>query len=65
MNPTRVIEELKKIRALPHEEMARLWRFAAPGHIYFDITLPLHLAFKVRFASLGGMTPEVSKAIGL
>ena len=42
-------------------EMARLWRFAPPGHPYFDTKLPLYKHFKARFK---GFTPEISKAIG-
>ena len=45
-------------------EMARLWRFAPAGHIYFDKTLPFFEHFKTRFEKLGGFTPEISKFIG-
>ena len=45
-------------------EMARLWRFAPAGHIYFRSDLPLYEYFKKRFDDLGGMTPGISKAIG-
>lgn len=55
---------LKTIENLSHYEMAWLWRFAPSGHPYFDVKLPLFEAFEARFESLGGMTPEVSKAIG-
>jgi len=40
--------------------MARLWRFAPPGHPYFDTKLPLHEHFQERFK---GFTPAISKAI--
>jgi hypothetical protein len=65
MSPEQMIEELEKIKVLSHEEMARLQRFAPSGHIYFDKRLPLSVAFEMRFKGLGGMTPEVSKKIGL
>ena len=57
-------KELDKILAMGHEEMARLWRFAKSGHIYFDSTLPYFEVFESRFKDLGGMTPQISKAIG-
>ena len=46
-------------------DMARLWRFAPAGHSYFDRRLPLHEHCEARFKRLGGMTPQVSKQIGL
>jgi hypothetical protein len=46
-------------------EMAKPWRFAPSGHIYFDSTLPFFEHFKKRFfQELGGFTPEISKSIG-
>lgn len=54
----------RKIDAMSHEEMARLWRTAPVGHPIFDNTLPLFKYFKDRFDSLGGMTPAISKRIG-
>ena len=48
---------------MSQEEMARLQRFAPSGHVIFS-TPQLSDYFKKRFAELGGMTPEISKAIG-
>ena len=56
--------EKKIIDAMSHTEMAALWRFAKSGHPYFDMTTPLAAYFQTRFTDLGGMTPEISKAIG-
>lgn len=62
-------EEIKFYKAeidlMTHSAMARLWRFAPPGHIYFRGDLPLFDHFKARFEKLGGMTPSISKQIGL
>lgn len=55
---------LAKIEQMSQYEMASLWRFAEPGHPYFNSRLPLFAAFEKRFKELGGMTPEISKAIG-
>lgn len=55
----------KEIDELSHIQMARLWRFGPPGHIYFRSDLPLVQYFQRRFVKLGGMTPAISKAIGL
>jgi hypothetical protein len=58
--------ECAKIDLLSHEDMARLWRFAPPGHPWFDS----HQAREVfehlqkRFNASGGMTVGVSKIIG-
>jgi hypothetical protein len=54
-----------KIPTMTHTEMAHLYRFAPPGHFVFRSDLPLVALFKARFASMGGMTPAVSKKIGL
>lgn len=53
-----------KINNMSQLEMARLWRFAPPGHRYFDTTKPFWNVFKNRFDDLGGFTPAISKAIG-
>lgn len=50
------------IDKLSQTDMARLWRFAPSGHIYF--TLPLAEYFKQKFREKGWLTPEISKAIG-
>lgn len=57
----RVKEQINK---MSQTEMARLWRQASPGHMYFDRTLPYWKVFKKRFDELGGFTPAISKAIG-
>lgn len=54
---------LLEIDALPHEELARLWRFARVGHPYFSVP-QLFARFEERFRLFGGMTPELSKRIG-
>lgn len=54
-----------EIDTLSQIEMAKLWRFAPVGHKYFDTTKPWHLHFDERFKKLGGMTPQISKEIGL
>jgi hypothetical protein len=58
-------EDTHKILALSREEMAHLWRFAPPGHPYFDRSNPLSKIFESRFRELGGFSPEISKSIGL
>ncbi len=57
-------KEIEKINNMSHEEMARLYRFAPSGHIYFDTTLIYWSIFNKRFQALGGMTSELSKKIG-
>ena len=52
----------KRIDAMSQEDMARLWRFAEIGHPVFQRDLPLFDYFMARFK---GMTPELSKTIGL
>jgi hypothetical protein len=62
-------EELKglsaQIDAMDQTEMARRWRFAPAGDPMFRGDLPLYKKFQERFSRLGGMTPEISKKIGL
>lgn len=65
MTPETVQKEIERINQMSQTEMASLWRFAPPGHPYFDGRLPLADHFQKRFKELGGFTPEVSKAIGL
>ena len=55
---------IEKINKMSHLEMARLYRFAPAGHIYFDASLPYYEHFSRRFNDLGGMTTEISKMIG-
>lgn len=58
------LELVAKINGMSHVGMARLWRFAPPGHPFFDRKRPYYEIFKKRFEELGGMTPEISKEIG-
>lgn len=55
--------ELVKINSMNQEQMARVFRFAEPGHIWFSDP-KLYAVFANRFAALGGMNPTVSKQIG-
>ncbi len=64
MTDQEVKEWKERIDKMSHIEMARLYRFAPAGHPCFNTQLPLHEYFAKRFASLGGMTCRVSKAIG-
>lgn len=57
-------QHFEKIKAMNHEELASLWRFAISGHPYFDRRLPYVEFFKERLNSLGGMNTKVSKKIG-
>lgn len=63
MEETETKWALEKIKGMSHEEMARMWRFEPSGHEWFTNPV-LSQAFQVRFATLGGMTPEISKLIG-
>ncbi len=54
-----------KIPTMTHEEMACLWRFAPPGHPCFVNPSSTWTMFEKRFNKFGGMTPEISKKIGL
>jgi len=64
MTEEEIIKHKKEIDNMSQMEMASLWRFAPSGHPYFDDRLPLFEHFSKRFESLGGFTPEISKAIG-
>ena len=65
VHPSRLHEShLENISTMSQIEMARLYRFAPSGHIYFDKTKPYYAIFKKRFDSLGGFTPAISKSIG-
>lgn len=60
-----IIRMKSHIDALTHEEMCRFWRFAPPGHPYFNREIPeIPEHFMKRFKALGGMTEEISKEIG-
>jgi hypothetical protein len=59
------IEQWKqKIDEMTQMECAELQRFAPSGHPVFRSDSPLYEYFQAHFKSLGGMTPEISKAIG-
>lgn len=53
------------VTGLSHTQCAFLHRFAPSGHPVFDNRYPIYGKFKARFDYLGGMTPQISKAIGL
>lgn len=53
-----------KIDSLSQMDMAYLSRFAPSGHAYFDSTNPLSSYFQQKFKEKGGMTSNISKAIG-
>lgn len=57
-------EHIEKINNMSHEDMARLWRFAPSGHLYFDETLPYVKHFMKRYNKFGGMSSSISKRIG-
>lgn len=58
-------QEIDRINNMGHYEMCYLWRFALPGHPYFDRTKPYFEVFKKRlFEHFGGFTPEISKSLG-
>ena len=57
-------KEVEKINSMSQYEMARLWRFAPSGHLWFDISKPYATIFSRRFVELGGFTPEISKDLG-
>ena len=59
------IEEWKRrIDGLSQTACAELQRFAPSGHPVFRSDLPIWEYFQAHFKQLGGMTPEISKAIG-
>lgn len=60
-----IMKTVEDIYNLSHSEMAKLHRFAPSDHIYFDKRYPYYRIFEQRFKELGGMTPKVSKLIGL
>lgn len=53
----------KRIDGLSQYEMARLWRFAEPGHALFQGDTGTYFR-KVFFEQRGGFTPAISKALG-
>ena len=54
----------KIIDGMTQIEMARLYRFAPAGHLYFRRDTMLSDYFQKRFNELGGIIPGISKAIG-
>lgn len=64
LTPEQIAAHKKQIDEMTHFQMAKFRRYAPPGHIYFKHGSPLFLYFENRFQNLGGMTPEISKAIG-
>lgn len=57
-----LFEHTVKINNMSHLELARLWRFAKPGHLYFS-NPELIKIFNTRFKSLGGFTTEIFKQL--
>jgi len=57
-------EQKEKIDKMTQMEMARLYRFAKPGHPYFVYGTPVAIYFNEVFEKRGGITPEVSKLMG-
>ncbi len=62
MEEKEVKEHKKKIDRMSQTDMARLWRFAPDGHVYFGVELGKY--FEKRFKKLGFFTPGISKEIG-
>ena len=55
---------VKEINAMSHSQLAKLYRFAPSGHLYFDSSKPYNAIFNKRFMEFGGMTAKISKDIG-
>lgn len=55
---------VEQINKMSHFDMAKHYRFAASGVPEFRAGTPECDAFSKRFKAFGGMTPELSKAIG-
>ena len=64
MTETEIQEWKDKIDKMSHIEMCKLWRFAPAGHPVFRSNLPLFKYFDEKYVNFGGMTAEISKAIG-
>ncbi len=62
MEEKEIEEHKKKIDGMSQTEMARLWRFAPSGHVYFGVELGKY--FDVRFRKLGGFSASISKELG-
>ena len=55
-------EQKEQIDKMTHAEMAYKWRFGAIGNPLFQGETGEY--FSQRMKELGGMTPQISKAIG-
>ena len=64
MTEQEITQHKEAIDKMSQLELARLWRFAPSGHIYFDSSLPLAEYFREKFKEKGGFTPSISKRIG-
>jgi len=65
MDESEIEKHKKIIDDMSRAEMARLWRFAPSGHIYFRSDIPLHDYFRKKFIEKGGWNSGISKQIGL
>jgi hypothetical protein len=61
-NLSMTTEQKSEIDAMPQIAMARLWRFAEDGHPLLSGETGKY--FSQVFNSRGGMTTEISKALG-
>ena len=64
MTEPEIAKHKADIDKLSQIDMARLWRYAPTGHIYFDTSKPIAAYFQQKFKEKGGMTCDISKAIG-
>jgi hypothetical protein len=63
MNDLELQAHKNTIDKMSRLEMAGKIRFGEPGHVYFTNDI-LNKYFMDRFYSLGGWSPEISKALG-
>lgn len=63
LTPDRIEYWKKRIDAMTQHDCAELQRFAEPGHSIFAHEV-LYDYFRAHFDQVGGMTPEISKAVG-
>jgi len=64
MTEDEIKQHQDKIDKMNQIQMARLYRFAPAGHVYFNSNYPLYEYFMARFSELGGMTTSISKGMG-
>lgn len=64
LTPQQIEAWKQRIDGMSQTACAELQRFARSGHPVFRSDLPLWDYFQAHFKKLGGMTPEISKAIG-